>query len=100
MLNAPRLPMPKPGSKSVAATLGQFAFFGAVSAALAWAVLVSLGISQIIPAFRERGWLVAAVVGGGALIGVTRAGRLLHALTALFLALWLAVCLSPLAGQM
>jgi len=80
--------------------LAQFAFFGAVSAALAWAVLVELGISQLVPALRERGWMVAAVVGGGALIGITRASRVLHVLTGILLAVWLAVSLTPVAGRM
>src|SRR5262249_43073404 len=93
--------MPKqPASNSIGITLAQFAFFGIISATLLWVLLTELGVLDLFLPHSRPAWLVAAVAAGGALIGVTRASRLLHVLTGAALALWLTVCLSPLAGSM
>src|SRR5438067_2353549 len=92
--------MAKHQTNSPARLLTTFAFFGAISAALSWAVLAELGITQIVPAFRGRAWIVAAVVGAGVLIGVTRLARVMHTITGFLLAVWLVVCLTPLPGRL
>src|SRR5690348_2771118 len=92
--------MPKPASNSVGRTLLTFAFFGAVSAALAWVLMVELGISQCVPAFRGRAWIPVAIVAAGALIGITRLARFMHAITGLLVATWLVICLTPISARM
>ncbi len=92
--------MPKPASKGVGTTLAQYAFFGLVSAVLLWVLLEELGLLDLFLSYRRPVWLPAAVAGAGAVIGVTRLSRVLHALTGAAVALWLVVCLTPIAGHM
>ncbi len=91
----PAAPKMKAAGKRSGWTL---AFTGMTSAALAWRLLDEMNLVWLPHALRPfQGWLLVATA-LGALIGITRASRFLHALAALVLALYLAVSYSPLAA--